>query len=135
MVAAEYIQQARALNLQRGGHRQSPVAPPRHNTQHRAGEHRHSDRHMRAFQHPEADCRFGGAHERHRGVERVPAEDSGDAVHHNIADNPAANRRCHPQPDGWEPVQSQGKGFDGAGSRPTAHAQKVYDHKGAGGPV
>ena len=44
VVAAEYIQQARALNLQRGGHRQPPVAPPRHNTQHRAGEHRHSDR-------------------------------------------------------------------------------------------
>ena len=90
---------------------------------------------MRAFQHPETNCRFGGAHERYRGVERVSAEDSGDAVHHNIADHPAANRRCHPQRDCWEPVQSQGKGFDGAGSRLTAHAQKVYDHKGAGGPV
>ena len=44
VVTAEYIQQARALNLQRGRHRQSPVAPPRHNTQHRAGKHRHSDR-------------------------------------------------------------------------------------------
>ena len=63
------------------------------------------------------NCRFGGAHERYRGVKRVSAEDSGDAVHHNIADHPAANRRCHPQRDCWKPVQSQGKGFDGAYSR------------------
>ena len=83
---------------------------------------------MRAFQHPETNCGFGGAHERHRGVERVPAEDSGDAVHHNVTDHPAANRRGHTQRNSREPVQPQRKGLDGAGSRPAAHAQKVHDH-------
>ena len=128
MVAAEYVQQARALNLQCGRHRQPPVAPPRHNPQYRAGEHRHGDRHVRAFQYLETDCGLGGTHERHRGVERVSAEDSGDAVHHNVTDHPAANRRGHTQRDSWEPVQPQGKGLDGAGSRPAAHTQKVHDH-------
>ena len=32
-------------------------------------------------------------------------------------------------------MQPQGKGLDGAGSRPAAHTQKVHDHQGAGGPV